>query len=484
MKTKADFLAIIDQTADRYDQVAALRRSGDPRWFQHQEAMATMLGMLSQQIEIGMMEPFDKVRDATVLADAALKGIIPKATSARLKLKASNANKSAAFSLAAGRRLADANGNMYEDDRPVLVPAAISDTEPGVAMVEVIQRTVRTITHTVTESAGFYAIEIPAAADGRMLSEIAVEDSSGSAFRYAPGFTNVNPGDRVYHVEADAYQRLIVKIGLDGLVGYQPFVGEKLTLMLTDSVGDVRPAAGSPFSLEYAYTPADSLIKIEFSELMVAGSNPIGIADLRELCRYPSTYDDSAVYLGEFDFLVRRQFPNLPFLSIWNEQIEEQVRGANVDNINRLFVSFVPPDGADGAATFAAVKKIMLTADDSFDVKQVQSIENPISVSVTAQVSRIHDADGVKAQITQAILSEYGSASAMAKRGMVQVQFKRVYDYLRQSIPALQDEGSDFSVVIAPSSIALRPEHWRFVSPGSLTVTIQAADYNIENWGR
>ncbi len=484
MKTRQDFVAVIDRTADKYDQIAALRRAGDPRYFQQQEAMATMFAMLSQQIEIGMMEPFDKVRDATVLADAALKGIIPKASPARVRLKVTNINKAAAFTIAAGRRLTDANGHIYEVDRPVVVPPAKSDTEPGVATVEAIQRTVRKIVHTVTENKGFYTIEVPPAEDGRKLASIAVENASGVPFRFTPGFVNVWPGDRIYHVESDAYRRLFVKFGLVDVVGYQPIVGEKLTLIITESVGDVRPAIGSPFSLEYAYTPADGLVAIEFAELMIAGYDPIGMAELRELCRYPSTYDDSAVYLGEFDFLVRRQFPNLPFLSIWNEQIEEQARGANMDNINRLFLSMQVPAGADKAATFSVVKKIILGADDSFDIKEVAPVELPIAVSVTAQISRIHDVEGVKAQIIQAVLAEYGRDSAMAKRGMVQVQFKRIYDYLRLSIPALQDAGSDFSVAIAPPTVALMPEHWRYVSTASLTVTIQAVDYNLGSWGR
>lgn len=482
MITRDEFVQIIDQTAEKYDLVAALRKSGDPRYFQHQEAMATMLAMLSQQIEVAMMEPFDKTRDATVLADAALKGVVPKASPARVKLLVKNTGDSP-FTMAAGRRLTDADGLLYEVDSPVIVPAAANSTTPGEAYIEAVQRTRRTVDHTVEDFTGFYTIEVPLSTDGRMLAEISVADSQGTVFKYSPGFTNVWDGDKVYHVETDAYQRVLIKFGLDGTVGYQPTLGETLTITLTECNGDVRLAQGSPFTLEYAYTLADSQITIEHSELLLAGSNPLTLPQIRELCRYPSTYNESAVFLGEFDFLVRKNLTNLRFLSIWNEQIEEKARGANVDNINRLFVSFAEASGANHAATFEEIKRLILEADDSFDVKEVAPAIAPFVVTVTAQVARIHDIAAVTEQIRQALLSEYGVDSLMAQRGMITLQFKRVYAYLRSKISALQDENSDFNVSIAPLAGAALPEQWRYISEQSLTVNVTAEDFSVENWG-
>jgi hypothetical protein len=129
------------------------------------------------------------------------------------------------------------------------------------------------------------------------------------------------------------------------------------------------PGKGSPFSLEYAYTPTESLITIEMVELMIAGSDPLGIPALRELSRYPSIYNESAVYLGEFDFLVRRTITNLPFLSVWNEQVEEQARGPSVDNINRLFVSFCEPVNSSKAFVEGEIRSSTLRgAHAVFDV--------------------------------------------------------------------------------------------------------------------
>lgn len=484
MKTKQDFAAIIDQTAEKYDQIAALRRAGDPRYFQHQEAMATMFAMLSQQLEIGMMEPFDKVRDATVLADAALKGIIPKGSPARVKVLVKNASKTGDFTMDAGRIVTDSDSTPYVVDRPVIIPRAASDTEPGKGFVELVQRKVKKITHTVNASSPFYAVEIPESTEGAYLASIDIASPDGTAFRYTPGFTNVRPGDKVYHVETDEYRRVWVKFGIDGIAGYQPVAGEVLEIFVAETNGNVLPGKGSPFSLEYAYTPTESLITIEMVELMIAGSDPLGIPALRELSRYPSIYNESAVYLGEFDFLVRRTITNLPFLSVWNEQVEEQARGPSVDNINRLFVSFCEPVNSSKAFVEGEIRRVLLGADDSFDVVFVSPVVSNINLHIQAQIARVHDMAAVRAQIITAILSEYGSESPLSLQGMLVLQYKRVYDYLRSKIPALQDAGSDFSVTITNPPTKTLPEHWRYVSPTSLVVDVRSADYNIGGWGR
>jgi hypothetical protein len=88
------------------------------------------------------------------------------------------------------------------------------------------------------------------------------------------------------------------------------------------------------------------------------------------------------------------------------------------------------------------------------------------------------------AQSSTAILEEFGPESPLSLQGMMTLQYKRVYEFLRARVPALQDSGSDFSVQIPESTVKPMPEHWRFVSPQSLTITIKPADYNIGGWGR
>ncbi|AIY41971.1 hypothetical protein LT85_2813 [Collimonas arenae] len=156
------------------------------------------------------------------------------------------------------------------------------------------------------------------------------------------------------------------------------------------------------------------------------------------------------MYLGEFDFLVRRNISGLKFLSIWNETIEELIRGPSLDNINRLFVSFVPPDGATCAAIEQEIVRAIKSADDSYRIVFVTPAILDIGLTIAAEIARIHDAQAVKKQILDVLLNEYGEKAVPIRAGMLVVKYKVIYELLKKSVQALQDSGSDFSVVIAP----------------------------------
>ncbi len=481
MYTKTDFLNTIRDSILQYPAVAARYQAGDPTILQSLEAIATMSAMLSQQIEVAQMEPFIKSRDSTILAEAALRGIVPMAKPARVRVRVENMNLTP-FTLTAGRNLIDSNGRIYVVDSPVTVSGASAGL-PGVGVVEAIQSQARDFTHTVAASKPFYKIEIPAADGDKFISGVEVYDASNVAFEYQQEFTNVAVGDRVYHMETDEYRRLYVVFGYGGVAGYQPTSGETIRIEVRDSNGDVRPDQDSPFALEYLVTPEDAGITMFMDALVTPGANPVGITVLRELMRYPSLYDHSAVYLGEFDYLIRNRVPNLKFLSVWNEQIEEKVRGASVDNINRLFVSVVPADGGTQIGTEADILAYVEDADDSYRVSFVEPVVDLIGITVSAVVARVHDTAAVQSQIIDALLSEYGSDAPASRRGLQSPQYKRIYALLRDRVPALQDAGSDFSVVVSPPPDPLLPEHYRYADATSITVTITPANYAAGNWG-
>lgn len=269
------------------------------------------------------------------------------------------------------------------------------------------------------------------------------------------------------------------------VVGYQPDSGEQFTVIVRDTHGDVRPAPASAMSFEYMGTPADSQMQLTFTALSQRGANPIDIATMRELVSYPSLYDRSAVYLGEFDFLLRRNLVYAyQFLSVWNEQIEEGVRGANVHNINRLFVTVVPADGVTQESIEAEIVRIIREADDSMRVSFVPRVIQLYAVSITAWVSVVHDPALVEAQIRQVLIDEYGPGSRAAQRGQELPRFKVIHELLSRKVEALRGSEADFDVVIPADVVAPRPENWRYVDNNSITVSIQIATANLSQFGR
>lgn len=475
--TKDQFIAAIAATVAEYPAVAARYKVGDPQIIQAQSAMAQMLAMVSQQIELAASEPFDKARDSTVLADASLKGLVPMGSPARVGVTVKN-NSLATFILGAGRVLFDSSGISYVVDTPTTIFAGTTAT------VEVVQHTQTVIQHTVSGSQPFYEIEVPEPDDGTYISGIAVQDAAANQFAYRAEFTNIGNGERVFHVEADEYRRLFVRFGFGGVVGYQPVNGEVIQLTVSHTAGPVNPQSGSPFQFEYTYTPQDGQIDIKMATLLMQGSTPLDIATLRELCKYPSIYDENAVFLGEFSSLVRRKIPNIRFLSIWSETIEEQVRGASVNNINVLFISFIPPFGTSSTITQAQIAAIIALADDSYEPRFIAPVILPIGITVAASVARINDTNAVAAQISAALIDAFGQDAVAAQSGMLIPSNKTVNKLLKEKIPALQDDGSDYSVVIAPPPITLLPEQYRYVTAGSLSITVVPADYNLGQWGR
>lgn len=476
MLTKQDFLDQIQNSVAQYPAVSALYRAGDPRILQAQSAMAQMLAMISQQLEIGMMEPFSKVRDATVLADAALKGLVPMAIPSRITVKVQNTSSSP-FVLQSGRKLFDSSGNSYDVDLPLTVEAG------AFGYAQLVQAQSRSVQYAVVSTSEFKKFLIEAPEDGRKICGIKMVDATGFEYRYAREFVNVMPDEKVYNIEVDEYQRTYIVLGYKDVVGYQPSAGEIFTVTVNETAGAVQLAQGSPFAFQYSTSAQDAKIKITMDSVLIAGADPIDIPTLRELCKYPSVYDSNAVFLGEFDFLIRRNVPNLRFLSVWNESVEESIRGANVNNINRIFVSFVEPSGSDHAATQEIIRQLINNADDSYRISFVTAVVVNIQVVVNASVARVNDVDVVKNKIEESILGEYGIDSPAVRVGMSTPQYKRLYEKLKSEVTALQDNGSDFTLVIASPVGQQLPEQFRYMTAQSVTVNVTQANYNLNGWG-
>lgn len=474
--TKPELLGMVRDSISQYPDASLRYQAGDQTLLASIDAMASMMAAVSQQVEIEAAEAFDKVRDATVLADASLKGILPMAVPSTVALSVQN-RSSTPFALQAGRTLLDSAGNLYVVTTPVTIA-------PGASAQSVLQqRTVRIQNFSVTQSTPFLAIEISPSTEDRVLCGLSVRRSDGQEFSYTPDFCNVEADEFVYHVETDELRRLYVRFGYDGIVGYQPAVGDQFVIEIAECNGDVRPDVGSPFALQYTYTPQDSQIAAVMESLLESGAAPMDIATIREFSKYPSAYNDNAVYLGEFDRLVRKKVPGLRFLSVWNEQIEEAARGADIDNINRLFVAFQPADGDGVPSTQDRIAAAIKQADDGYSIRFVAMADAPIAVNIEAFVSAVNDAAAVTSQIRASVISEYGVDTPAARRGLVQPQHTRLYDRIRKNVAAVADSEADLRIVISLPTGPQLPEQRRAVTESSLTVTVTTRTQTAGNWG-
>ena len=497
MLTKDDLIKAVDTTIDSYPTIAPLYRAGDPRIRQNIEAMATMLAMFSAQIETAQTEVFDKVRDGTVMADAAFRGIVRRGKPTRARIKTVNKGVFP-IEIESGRTLIDAEGRYW------IAETALTLAPSETGTFEASQVRFETIKHEVTESVPFYAIHVPESEDGAFISSIALCDADGD-FEFRDRYTNTLPGERIFHVEADDRQRIFVRLGYGGVVGTQPEKGHLFELRVGFTNGRIVLKSGSPFAFEYIFYMAGAEVEMTFDSLISEGENPIPMGVLRELAKYPSVYRRNAVFLGEFGFLVRTHYPTAQFISVWNEALEEQARGANVDNVNALFVACLSESGEETVLNDAegseitrpqeifspewtkmqeGVFKAIQAADDSYRVRFFTPVIQKIKIKVDARIPSSYMPSSVKAQIVEAIIDQYGKTSCRAKCGQLRPLYRDIYALLKKKIVALNDGDADLRVVIEDEGESKpRPELWRFVDETSLTVNVAASNVVTHSWG-
>lgn len=484
MTTKQDFLkaAVVALNDPKYGSINALYHAQDPFIVAQIGAMAQMLELYSTQQDIAEAEVFLKTREATILADASLKGILPLANSAQVEVLVTNPSNSS-ITLAYGRRLLDEKGRVWRVASTLVIAAN------STATVFLNQHELRTITHTIAADAPFYSITLPNSTEGLYLENIRIKDTIGNTdnlYRYAPEFMNVLDGERVYHLETDEARQLTIRLGAqDGatlIYGFQPPINTFITIELTETSGALEITVGASFSLEYSNNTNEDLLKFVIaaftppapSPIKSLGSNPPDLETLALLSKYSALYDHNAVYLSDFDYLVRRYHGHrVKFLAVWNEQIEEQARGANSSNINKLFIAVQAKNSLEQANIEAEIHTLVQRADNSYKRAIIGVNPQPYPLTITASVASIHDTVQVTAQIRAALLAIYGDGQLKVSQGLKN-NFNRqeIYQLLKRSIPAFQDAISDFNVSIGTLPNPILPEHYFYLASNfSVTVT-------------
>lgn len=461
---KADFYnaAINELQQGNYPTLAARLAVGDVTLTQQLGAMAQMMAMLSYQIGLAEVEPWIKARENMVLADAAARGVLPYGKAAIYAANIRNNAVSGSLNITSGRRLIDNKSRLWVVVKGVNIAAGQTQT------VHIQQYQTREIVHTVQDYRSFYRIDITPPETDEYLLDIAVKHADGGYFRAVEQFNNVEPAERVYHVIADEMMNLSVQFGLIDKAGYIPNASENITIITRYTQGDIKLDNATPLELEYT-ARGEEYLTIMSADLIQAGAKPHSIDELREITNSPSLYDENAVFLGEFGFLLQRHLSPFVFLNVWNELTEEEARGANIENINTLFVSFIK-NGITTEQAQTKIKQIIQTADNSYRVKFVPVVEKQIPMNVSLSLSPMHDEAAVKQKALLYLLNRYGRDSAWARKGGQRINWQNTVKELRDNITELQDGVSDVAVSVNETGKRL-PEHFRYVAQNSITIT-------------
>ena len=142
--------------------------------------------------------------------------------------------------------------------------------------------------------------------------DIAVKNADGTYFKFAEKFNNVSANEQAYHIVCDEMMNIAVQFGLENKAGYIPEKGEEITFILRYTNGNATLNNATALEFEYMQTHEEDLTILS-ADLIQAGAAPFSIDELREITNYPSLYDNNAVFLGEFQFLVQRKLSPFVF---------------------------------------------------------------------------------------------------------------------------------------------------------------------------
>lgn len=475
MPTQNDLEQRMIQVAQDYPEIAERIRAGDPEVTIQLRSMAAFLADVAKDVEVATIEPFLKSTDRTILADATNKGILPIATPCQHIITIKN-NGTATVSLSTGRVIEDSSGRPWR----MLSGATVLAGQTVEATVE--QSSQRSITYDVPYTDTFHQVILDISPD-LYLSAILIKDNSKpvNTFTRKPRWMNVAKGEAAVVLKTDSMQRITVEFGDSDRAGLTVKAGQKIFFTLTESFGAVDVTKLKEASLQNIVNTPEQRLTIRFKAtgngLIRAGADPHDIASLRLLASYPALYGENAVFLGNFDYLVRNKFmPRANFIAVWNETIQEKYYGVNISDINHLFIAVNAKNNGELTSLQNDIAALIGNANSLYEgrVKRVAVVERPYKLTINCRLSPVHNADTVKAEIINLLTSKYGKGTVAASRWLADAfNGQEISTLLRQNISAFQDRISDFTLLGEDlSKTPVKPHQWLYLAASGITVNI------------
>lgn len=463
-----------------YPEIAVRYASGDPTIKANIMAQATMLQMLSVEIQKSELEPFIKSRDSTILADASSKGLLPLAVSCLHTLRIHNYNQSKML-LQAGRAIEDNAGRLWQ----LIETIEIEPNSP--ADVKVEQCYIDSKNHNISTNEPFYQIGIDTGADG-YVCDISISDNDNNHYVYKPNWINTRAGEYVFNLKTNSQRQFIAEFGDSERFGRTVQAGSTLKFSIKHSFGQIDTSTLKEAALAEILRPQEQKLVLVFKEngLIRSGSNPLSIDQLRLLASYP-TYDKNAVLLGDFDYALRGRIgEKCQYLCVWNEAIQERHFGASYANINKLFVSFVPKNANEKTAITQEIRQYIARLDSLYSgessVQFINVQERPLTLTIKGSISPVHDLLTVQEQIKKFLLERFGEGKVATSYFLANgLNMQELSKSIRENITAFADRISDY-YVIADNKGAIKPNQWVYLTASSIKFELSLLEQGHGLW--
>ncbi|MGQ1209608.1 hypothetical protein ACT426_18525 (plasmid) [Acinetobacter baumannii] len=479
MPTLSKIEEITLQVMQDFPNIAARYAAGDPTIVAPLKSMMHTLAEVSRDVDISELEPFIKTRDATILADASNKGILPLCTPCQHYIEVKN-NGNSNLSLQSNRSLLDGLG------RPWRLLQSVNAAPGETATVLVEQSEIRTVEYTpeTTETFHNYALDLKEETD---LVQLSVKDQDNNIYNFVTRWMNTKAGDLAITLKTNTKRKIILEFGDSDRFGTTLLAGTQLKISITESFGKIDVSQLREASLETVTSSIEQRATIKFKSdgLVRTGADPLSIEQLRLLSSFP-TDEDNAVYLGNYNYAVLKKFlTRSNYINVWNEVVQEQNYGASYLNINKMFVSVLAESPADQALLETDILNYIPQLNNLYKgkiiFKPVQ--ERPFKIFIKGLLSPVHDINAVKEEIRTLLLKYYGRGKTASCYYLANgFNAQEISKLLSDNISAFQDRSSDFKFMTEDlDANPVKPHQWLYMTAESIELDIVQLKGNGES---
>ena len=455
-----------------YPEIAARYAAGDPTVSAQINAFLHVMSEMSRDIETSELEPFIKSREATILADATNKGILPFAVPTKHLIEIINQHN-APMVLQSNRVFMDGQGRPWRLLQHAEIPAN------GSAEILAEQSEIRQLDYVSISSEPFHQYKL-LIQDDLHLVRLSVRDQDQNQYHFITRWMNAKAGDYAVTLKTDTLRGITMEFGDSNSFGRTLEANTRLTIDVIESFGYLDPSVLKEAMLDEIQTANESklILKFKTNGLVSMGADPLSVDQMRLLASYP-THDANAVFLGDFDFLVRKNFmARTNYLNVWNEAIHERYFGASIDNINHLFVSFMPKHPNETATLREEIGRLITMADSLYSGHNTVFVDvepRVFQVQIQGTLAPSHNKELVEEQIRTLLLSNYGREKIATSYHLSDgFNLQEIIKLINQNIVAFQDRQSDFRIYTEDlTDNPVKPNQWLYMDESSITFNFQ-----------
>lgn len=454
-----------------YPEMLARYRSGDPLIGANIKAMSGFLADFGYDLSVSLSEPFTKSKAATIIADAVNKGILPVGLPCQYLISIKNIGQSS-VSLSQGRKIEDSYGREWR----LLSSATINPNQTMDVLVE--QSTLRQVDYQSGVSENFHNYELKITEDLH-LAAIGVRDQQ-TTYNYKPRWMNAAIGEKAFNIKTDSLKSIYIEFGDSERCGVTLDAATQIIFDVIETYGQIEINTLDSASLQAVNNSDEQKLKLLFKPggLVRGGADPLNISELSLLASYP-VYDENAVLLSNFDFVVRKKFmARSQYLAVWNEVTHEKYYGANLNNINKLNFSVVAKNSGEQTSLESEISAYIGKVDTLYsngNTRKFNAVARPFGLTIDAQLAPVHDIDGVKSQIKQLLIEKFGTGTVPSSYFRADgFNGQEIATLLRENISAFQDRISDFTVTQQDTtSDPIKPTDWLYLTSNSIVVNVR-----------